>query len=471
MNPVSPRRRPDRAHRTIIGARLRSVAATPMLACLVLAACASDELQPPPIDYSLAQSWLARPGIPSQADRTPAGSGYTNLQPLARADVFYIHPTTSMRADVRNAPIDDPEALAISQVMLRAQASAFNGVARVYAPKYRQLTLPVYGLDEEAQQAPNRRAYADVRRAFEHYLEHDNQGRPFFLVGHSQGASHAQRLLSEVIQGTPAQQRLVAAYLPGQPLPRSVFDEDLTRIPPCTQPAQTGCVAVWGVFGEGAAIDLHAWEENAHWNAARQRWISTPGVPMVAINPVSWSAQEPYTPRARHRGAVPFGVAGTDFTAPHARMLAARSDGRYVYVSPVPLPETLFDDGGVFGGENYHVFDISLFWVDLRENARLRLTAFLQFQDRVSHPLSGANSSVSGRSGEPFRYRIEATNGPVRFGAEGLAPGLVLDPATGVISGVPTHAGVYPVVVSAGNANGTDHADLALTIEAARNGE
>lgn len=467
MNPVPPRRRPGRTRRIIRGAR-RCAIVPPLLACLAFAACAGDE--PQPIDYSSPQSWLARPGLASAADRTPAGGGYTDLQRLARADVFYIHPTTSMRGDIRNAPIDDPDALAISQMMLKAQASAFNGVARVYAPRYRQLTLPVYDLDEEAQQAPNHRAYADVRRAFEYYLEHDNQGRPFFLVGHSQGANHAQRLLSEAIQGTPAQQRLVAAYLPGQPLPRSVFDQDLTRIPPCTQPAQTGCAAVWGVFGEGTSADLRAWETNGHWNAARQRWISTPGVPMVAINPVSWNSREPYTPQTRHRGAVPFGVAGTDFTAPRAHMLAVRCDDRYVYVSPVPLPRTLFDDGGVFGGENYHVFDISLFWVDLRENARLRLAAFLRRQDRVRYPLLGADSRVTGRRGEPFHYRIEAENGPVRFGADGLAPGLALDPATGIIRGIPTRAGVYPVVVSAGNAAGTDHADLALTIESALDG-
>lgn len=444
------------------------LAAAPLLACLTLATCA-DGKAAPPIDYALPQSWLARPGLPSQAGQTP--SGYTDLQAQAWADVFYIHPTTSLRGDRRNAPIDDREALAIAQRMLRAQASAFNGVARVYAPKYRQLTLSTYALDEAAQQAPNRLAYADVRRAFDYYLEHDNHGRPFFLVGHSQGASHAQRLLSEAIQHTPAQRRLIAAYLPGQPLPQSVFTDDLTAIPPCTQPAQIGCAAVWGVFGEGTAADLRAWEENAYWNAARRRWLSEPGAPMVAINPVSWSASERDTPPERHRGAVPFGVAGTDFGAPRARMLAARCDGRYVYVAPVPLPAALFDDGGVFGADNYHVFDISLFWVDLRENARRRLNAFLRERDRVRHPLLEAGSRIDGRVGKPFGYRIEAQNAPVRFGADGLAPGLALDPASGIISGTPTRPGIYPLVLSAGNASGTDHADRALVIEAAEGGE
>lgn len=437
-----------------------------LLSVAFCAACAAAGDAPPAaVDYSRPESWLARPGLASPAAQTPKGGGFTSLQDVARADVFYVHPTTSMRADVTNAPIDDPEAAELSRTMLMAQATPFNAVARVYAPHYRQLTLPQYALDEEGQQAPNNLAYSDVRRAFEHYLAHDNGGRPFFLVGHSQGANHAQRLLSEVIQGTPAQQRMVAAYLPGQPLPRSVFEDDLTRIPPCTRPAQTGCVAVWGVFGEGGVNDFDAWEENAYWNAARQRWIAQPGVPMVNINPVSWSVDEPRTPASRHRGAVPFGVAATHFTRPRARLVEARDDGRYVLVSPVPLPADLFDDGGVFGGTNYHVFDINLFWVDLRENARLRLNAFLQREDRARYPLLGVTAAVSARVGEPFRFQIEAANGPAQFRADGLPPGLALDVANGVIAGVPSAAGVYPIVVSASNANGVDHADLALTVE------
>lgn len=448
-----------------------------ILGAMMIAACTTighepptvtPAVTPPAIDYSRPETWLARPGLHSPAGETPRGGGFTSLQDLAHADVFYVHPTTSMRKDVANAPIDDPQAAALSRMMLQAQATAFNGVARIYAPHYRQLTLPQYELDEDRQQAPNNLAYSDVRRAFEYYLAHDNGGRPFFLVGHSQGANHAQRLLSEVIQGRAAQGRMVAAYLPGQPLPRSVFSDDLTRIPPCTQPAQTGCVAVWGVFGEGArGVDFKAWEENAYWNAARQRWIAEPGVPMVDINPVSWSVDEPLTPASRHRGAVPFGVAGTNFSRPRAKLVAARDDGRYVFVSPTPLPAKLFNDGGVFGGANYHVFDISLFWVDIRENARMRLDAFLLHHDHVRYPLLGSVAAVTAQAGEPFRFRIEAANTPARFHADGLPQGLTLDSTTGVIAGVPSTAGVYPVVLSAENASGTDHADLALTVEPA----
>ncbi len=185
------------------------------------------------IDYSRPQSWLARPGLASTAHLVPRDSGYSDLQATARADVFYVHPTTGMREDVANVPIDDPQAQEIGRVMLMSQATPFNGIARIYAPRYRQVAMHVFDKDEAAVQQPMNLAYDDLRRAFAHYAEHDNGGRPFFLVAHSQGSNHGLRLLMEAIQGTPLESRLVAAYLPGMPTPRAVFAQSLTRLPPC----------------------------------------------------------------------------------------------------------------------------------------------------------------------------------------------------------------------------------------------
>lgn len=45
------------------------------------AAAASD------IDYGSADAWLARPGLDSVVGLVPAGSGYSDMQATARADV------------------------------------------------------------------------------------------------------------------------------------------------------------------------------------------------------------------------------------------------------------------------------------------------------------------------------------------------------------------------------------------------
>lgn len=418
------------------------------------------------VDYSRSEAWLARPGLDSAASLVPKNSGYSNLAASARADVFYVHPTTGMRKDMANVPIDDPQALATARVMLMAQATPFNGIARIYAPRYRQIALHVYDGDEAALQAPMDLAYEDVRRAFAYYAEHENQGRPFFLVAHSQGSNHALRLLIEDIQGTPLEARLVAAYLPGMPTPRTVFAEHLTHIPPCAIPEQIGCVAIWGVFAEGYC-DFAGWEaNNVYWDAAIRRWRSPKGMPLVNVNPVSWREDDAATPASLHRGAMPFGVAATHFSHPVARLIGARTAHGYTLVSPAP-PAGLFDDGGVFSRGNYHVFDINLFWVDLRANARRRLTAFLAQRGEAKYPLIEGPVTAAATAGRPFRLQLAVRNTPAVFRAQGLPAGLRLDESTGEIAGVPAAPGPYAVVVIAANAAGASIAELALTVDAA----
>lgn len=57
-------------------------------------------------------------------------------------------------------------------------------------------------------------------------------------------------------------------------------------------------------------------------------------------------------------------------------------------------------------------------------------------------------------------YAIVATNSPTSFGATGLPPGLSINTATGVISGVPTQFGTWQVAISANNEVGTTSASL-----------
>lgn len=343
-----------------------------MVGLTPLLALAGDEP-----DYDLAASWLARPGIDSPALRLPGG-GHMPADTTLTADVFYIHPTTGMDPAVDNVPVDDPKALETGLVMLEAQASPFNGIARIFAPRYRQASLPVFDRDEDGIQAPMNLAFDDLRRAFLHYMQHDNHGRPFFLVGHSQGANHGLRLLAEEIGNTSFQTLMVAAYLPGMPTPRAVFDGDLAGLPPCATPLQTGCVAAWGVFAEGQH-DFAAWEEGNHFrDAGASRWRSARGMELVGTNPISWRMDETPAPASAHLGAVPFGVAASHFSRILPQLVSARVAGGYVLVSPAPIPADLFDDGGIFAPGNYHVFDINLFWADIRANAEARLDAFLE---------------------------------------------------------------------------------------------
>jgi hypothetical protein len=52
-------------------------------------------------------------------------------------------------------------------------------------------------------------AYQDVESAFDYYLTHYNQGRPFIVVGHCQGTTHALRLSEQKVYETVLFHRLV----------------------------------------------------------------------------------------------------------------------------------------------------------------------------------------------------------------------------------------------------------------------
>jgi hypothetical protein len=323
---------------------------------------------PPEPDYADAGAWAAWPGRGGFAEDVPKGVA-TPPPPEARpADVFFVHPTTYLSGLAWNARFDEPGPSAtIVDLTLRNQASAFNGACRVFALRYRQASAIAFTMTQDAQgiSALNL-AYGDVLRAFDHYIAQENHGRPFILAAHSQGSMHLLRLAQERVIGAPLQRQLVAAYLVGAAVPKAI---ERLGLPICRDPAQTGCVVSWN--------SLNAWSWQfagaTFWLDGRYR--TGPERLYVSTNPLSWKA-DGAMPSNTNLGALP-GVSLADaLPAPVVALTGARcSDGRLIVRLPLSQPRGFRDAATLLG--NYHLYDYSLFWMNIRKNVALRVKSFL----------------------------------------------------------------------------------------------
>ncbi len=306
---------------------------------------------PAELNYADDEAWAALPSKMDGADFIPdqlKGQG----QPSDVA-VFFLHPTTYLSDAGWNAPTDDPESSEFrDDLVMRAQASAFNGCCEVYAPKYRQATLWSF-MDETGSGDKARAfAFADVERAFDEFLKRIGD-RPFILAGHSQGADHVVRLLKAKITGTSLKDRMVAAYPIGFGINPTDMKEAVADIPVCDTPQQTACYVTWNSLGPNA-------KPFADYIGA------------VCVNPLSWTTDGKSAAAEQNVGSLSVG----DKIRYEAGVTGAQCQSDRLLVGD--FQSDMFDNLPVnMGEDNYHLIDFSLFYGSIRKNAQDRVKAFL----------------------------------------------------------------------------------------------
>nr|WP_281363380.1 DUF3089 domain-containing protein [Nocardioides perillae] len=174
--------------------------------------------------------------------------------PRPAVDCFYVYPTVSNQPQPNALRVRAPEVAAVAQL----QAARFSTTCRVFAPVYRQRTLPALAAEDAFTPAQQREffdlAYADVLAAWRSFLRRDSRGRGFVLLAHSQGTRILRKLVREQVDPRPAlRQRLVSAVLPGADVlvrRGRTTGGDFRHVPVCERPRQTGCVAAWSTFDQ-----------------------------------------------------------------------------------------------------------------------------------------------------------------------------------------------------------------------------
>jgi hypothetical protein len=90
----------------------------------------------------------------------------------------------------------------------------------------------------------------------------------------------------------------------------------------------------------------------------------------VCVNPISWTTANDETKPEQHKGAV-----GKDMSKLVSGVITASIDPEHKILW-VQAPENAENNVGT-KLKNYHVADYNLFWLDIRENAMLRVKAFM----------------------------------------------------------------------------------------------
>lgn len=335
------------------------------LALVPSAAFSSTDAGPRP-DYARLSGWAAHPGLKTDAARwTPAG--YTS-PPRPGVAVFFVLPTTVFDRSHWNGGPGDVEADKRVDMFLKSQASIFNGIGDVWAPRYRQATFGTFLTDKpQAAQALDL-AYGDVLAAFDAFVAAQPANRPIILAGHSQGSLHLMRLLRDRVTGTPLAKRLIAVYAPGWPMSVSA-DLPAMGVPACADAEATGCILSWQSFAQpidaSAIVDIFNAGSGLTGTARK-------GTAMLCSNPLLGTMTTAAAPPSTNFGSL---VPNADFSGGSlvAKGVGAqcRADGILDIGAP-PAGFTAF----VLPGNNYHVYDYPLFWANLRADVERRVGAF-----------------------------------------------------------------------------------------------
>lgn len=291
-------------------------------------------------DYSNPDSWM-----------------YLTQSPDKDVDIFFLYTGSCSGSGTCSISDAGMRQKALEKTM--QQAGAFEPSGNMFVPYYRQLNSSIFlGLKPAERIARMAVSSADAYAAFDYYMNHYNQGRPFILAAHGQGsAALLDGILSRYLeQNQAARRQLVAAYAIGY----SVTVDYLSQNPHLKIAERRNDIGV-----------IISYSTEAPGVKATNPAV-LPG--SVAINPVNWSRSERKALPNLSRGAnlSAFGEEEYKEAFADARVNMARGivecslANLDKYASP-DFPHGAFPDG-----------DYAFFFYDLRLNAQERVEAYRQ---------------------------------------------------------------------------------------------
>lgn len=281
-----------------------------------------------------------------------------------QVDIFYVYPTINSEPLSNRGSV--PTYTDINKEEVRAAArrnQSYNKVVyaaedfNFYAPFYRQMTTKVFAMSNSERKFRSKLSASDVKRAFQHYMREYNQGRPFILLGHSQGS---QMLLELLKNGMSDKQygQMVAAYLFGY----EITEHDLKQAAKRLKPAQ----------GEDDCGVVISFNSATSLQGRSPLFANT----VVCINPLNWKTDGTVAPAELHKGIVRYDkkLQGYKVTPNYTSvqiidhlLVCKEVDPKVCYNEAIKEP---------FPVGNLHFADSWLYAENIKENMRKRASLF-----------------------------------------------------------------------------------------------
>lgn len=301
----------------------------------------NDRIDYPALNYSDSRNWLFHETSDDYRDLLPKNYDSKN-DSLYAVSVFYIHPTTLYHGTNWNADTNFFRNESLIQLCAENQASVFAGITKLYAPHYREMHIYSYTDTVNGYKAFDV-AYKDVRNAFKFFAK--NNSGPFIIASHSQGTNHAVKLIQEEIAPNKAlKNRLILSYLIGMDVKKNDLNIHL-----CEKPNQLDCFLTWRGFDEGHYPSY--WDFGDH---------------ILSVNPITFKKDTLWSNREEHMGIL--------FINQKIRFKKTIRSSNHKGMLWVRFPKNRFFTK--FRSNDYHKADYNLYWMNIRENLKQRLSSY-----------------------------------------------------------------------------------------------
>lgn len=305
-----------------------------------LSACADKK---PSVDYSLEENWA-----------------YYGIGEDKKADLFLICPTVDMGKNGNyNMAMDDEKTKENFVGALNMERGLYENDTRMYAPYYRQMTFPVYSMTDAEMKPYLDIAYEDISEAFEYYMKHINNGRPFILAGFSQGSQLLLMLMKEYFDDPKYNDLLVASYCIGW----RVTEEDIKEYPHlrmATGESDTGVIVSFNTEAEGVEDSV----------------IVPNGTKTLGINPLNWKTDITPADKTLNDGACFTNYAGEiSNEIPQLTGAYLDSERGTLIATDIDVEEY---SSSLFPKGVYHLCDYQFFFRNIQKNVAVRVEGYTQ---------------------------------------------------------------------------------------------